>query len=64
MKKAGLKLNIQKTKIMASSPITSWQIYGEIMETVTDFIFLSFKVTAHGAVAMKLKDTCYLEEKL
>ena len=44
--KAGLKLNIQKTKIMASGPITSWQIYGETMETVTDFIFLSSKITA------------------
>ena len=46
--KAGLKLNIQKTKIMASSPITSWQLDGETMETVTDFIFLSSKVTADG----------------
>ena len=44
-KKAGLKLNIQKTKIMASSPITSWKINGETMETVTDFIFLGFKIT-------------------
>ena len=57
--KVGLKLNIQKTKIMASGPITSWQINGE---TVTDFIFLGslLMVTA----AMKLKDTCSLEEKL
>ena len=46
--KAGLKLNIQKTKIMASGPITSWQIDGETMETVTDFIFLGSKVTADG----------------
>ena len=46
--KAGLKLNIQKTKIMASSPITSWQIGGETMEAVTDFIFLVFKITADG----------------
>ena len=46
--KAGLKLSIQKLKIMASGPITSWQIYGATMETVTDFIFLCFKVTAHG----------------
>ena len=46
--KAGLKLNIQKTKIMASSPITSWKIDGEIMETVTDFIFLGSKITADG----------------
>ena len=54
--KAGLQLNIQKTKIMASGPITSWQIYGETMETVTDFIFMT--------AAMKLKGTCSLEEKL
>ena len=46
--KAGLKLNIQKTKIMASSPITPWQIDGETMETVTDFIFLGSKITADG----------------
>ena len=58
--KAGLKLNIQKTKIMASGPITSWQIYGETMETVTDFIWGGSKITA----AMKLKDACSLEEKL
>ena len=58
--KAGLKLNIQKTKIMASSPITSWQIDGETMETVTDFLFLGSKITA----AMKLKNTRFLEEKL
>ena len=58
--KAGLKLNIRKTKIMVSSPITSWQIDGETMETVTDFIFLGSKIT----IAMKLKDTCSLEEKL
>ena len=62
--KAGLKLNIQKTKIMASSPITSWQIDGETMETVTDFIFLGSKITADGAAAMKLKNACSLEEKL
>ena len=55
-----LKLNIQKTKIMGSSPITSWQIDGETMETVTDFIFLGSKVTA----AVKLKDACSLKEKL
>ena len=59
----GLKLNIQKTKIMASSPITSWQTDGESMETVTDFIFLVCKVTADGA-AMKLKDACYFEEEI
>ena len=46
--KVGLKLNIQKTNIMASGPITSWQIDGETMETVTDFIFLGFKITVHG----------------
>ena len=45
---SGLKLNIQKTKIMASNPVTSWQIDGEIVETVSDFIFLGFKVTADG----------------
>ena len=57
---AGLKLNIQKIKIMASGPITSWQIDGEITETVTDFIFGGSKITA----AVKLKDTFSLEEKL
>ena len=62
--KAGLKLNIQKTKIMASSPITSWQIDGETMETVTDFILGDSKITAEGVAATKLKDTCSLEEKL
>ena len=61
---AGLKLNIQKTKIMASSPITWWQIQGETMETVTDFIFLGSKITADGNPAMTLKYTCFLEEKL
>ena len=62
--RAGLKLNIQKTKIMASCPITSWQIDGEKMETVTDFIFLGSKITAVGDCSHKLKDTCSLEEKL
>ena len=62
--KAGLKLNIQKTKIMASGPITSWQIDGEIMETVTDFIFWAPKSLQMVTVAMKLKDACSLEEKL
>ena len=62
--KVGLKLNIQKTKIMARGPITSWQINGQIMETVTHFIFLVLKITADGDAAMKLKDTCSLEEKL
>ena len=60
----GLKLNIQKTKIMASGPITSWQINGEAVETVTDFIFLGSKITADVTAAMKLKDACSLEEKL
>ena len=63
MNQAGLKLNIQKTKIMASSPITSWQIDGGKVKTVTDFIFLDFKSTAVTA-AMKLKDACSLGEKL
>ena len=58
--KVGLKLNIQKTKIMASSLITSWQIDGETVETVSDFIFLGSKITA----AMKLKDAYFFEEKL
>ena len=62
--KVGLKLNIQKTKIMASSPITSWQIDGETMETVTDFIFGAPKSLETVTAAMKLKDTCSLEEKL
>ena len=53
--KAGLKLNIQKTKIMASSPITSWQIDGEKVETVTDFIFLGSKITAHGDCSHEIK---------
>ena len=59
--KVGLTLNIQKTKMMESGPITSWQRDGETMQTVTDFIFLGSKITA---AAMKLKDTCSLEEKL
>ena len=62
--KAGLKLNIQKTKIMASSPIISWQIDGETMETMTDFIFCTPKSLQIVTVTMKLKDTCSLEEKL
>ena len=60
----GFKLNIQKTKIMASGPIMSWQIDGETMETVTDFIFLGSKITTDGDAAMKLKDAYSLEEKL
>ena len=63
-KKDDLKLNIQKTKIMASGPFTSWQIDGETMETVTDFIFLGSKITADGDSDMKLKDACSLEKKL
>ena len=62
--KVSLKLNIQKTKIVASSFITSWQIDGETMETVTDFIFLGPKITADCDHAMKLKDICSLKEKL
>ena len=62
--KVGLKLNIQKTKIMASGPITSWQIDEETMQTVRDFILLGSKITAHGDCTTKLKDTCSLEEKL
>ena len=62
--KTGLKLNIQKPKIMASGPITLWQIDGETMETVTDFILGGSKITADGAAAMKLKDSCSLEVKL
>ena len=62
--KADLKLNIQKTKIMASSPITSWQIDGETMETVRDFIFSSQRSLQMATAAMKLKDTCSLEGKL
>ena len=62
--KAGLKLNIQKTKIMASNPIASWQIEGETMETVRDFIFLGSKSLQMVTAAMKLKDACFLEEKL
>ena len=60
----GLKLNIQKTKIMASSPITSWQIDGGKMETVTDFIFLSSKITADGDCSHEIKICFSLEEKL
>jgi len=63
-KKVGLKLNIQKTNIMAFDPITSWQIDGETVETVTDFILGGSKITADGVSAMKLKDTCSLEDKL
>ena len=62
--KVGLKLNIQKMKVMASSPITSWHIDGEKMETVTDFIFLGSKITADGECSHEIKDACSLEEKL
>ena len=62
--KVGLKLNIQKIKIMAYGPITSWQIDGETMETVSDFIFLAPKSLQMLTSAMKLKDACSLEEKL
>ena len=62
--KVGLKLNIQKTKIMASGPITSWQIDGETVETVTGFIFWGSKSLQMVTAAMKLKDACSLEEKL
>ena len=62
--KVGLKFKIQKTKIMASRPITSWQIDGETIETVTDFILLSPKSLQMVTAAMKLKDGCSLEEKL
>ena len=61
---AGLKLNTQKTKIMASHPITSWQIDGGKVETVADFIFLGSKITANLTTTTKLKDTCSLGEKL
>ena len=61
--KAGLKLNIQKTKIMVSSSITSWKIEGETMETMTDFIFLGSKITADGDCSHEIKRR-FLEEKL
>ena len=62
--KAGLKSNIQKTKIMASGPIMSWEIDGETMETLRDFTFWAPKSLQMVTTAMKLKDTCFLEEKL
>ena len=61
--KAGLKLNIQKTKMMASGPITSWQINGETMETVTDFIFLGFRITADGDCSHEIKRCLLLGRK-
>ena len=62
--KAGLKLSIQKTRIMASGPVTSWQIYRETIETVTDFIFLGSEITADDDCSHEIKDACSLEEKL
>ena len=62
--KAGLKLNIQKTKIMATGPITSWQIDGETMETVTDFIFFSSKITANGDCSHEIKRCLLLGRKV
>ena len=62
--KVGLKLNIQKTKIMACGPITSWEIDGETVETVSDFVFLGSKLLQMVIAAMKLKDACSLERKL
>ena len=62
--KAGLKHNIQETKIMASSPITSWQIDGETMETVTDFIFLGFKISADGDCSHEIKRCLLLGKKV
>ena len=62
--KVGLKLNIQKTKIMASGPITSWQIDGETMETVTAFIFLGFKITADGDCSHEIERRLFLGRKV
>ena len=62
--KAGFKLNIWKTKMIASGPITSWQIDGETMEIVTDFIFWGSKITADGDCSHKIKDSCSMEEML
>ena len=62
--KVGLKLNIQKTKIIASGPITSWVIDGETVETVSAFILGGSKITADGDCSHEIKDTCSLEEKL
>ena len=64
IEKVGLKLNIQKTKIMASGPITSWQIDAETVETVSDFIFLGSKITADGDCSHEIQDAYSLEEKL
>ena len=62
--KVGLKLNIQKTKIMASSPITSWQIDGEMMETVRDFMFWGYKITADGDCSHEIKRHLFLGKKV
>ena len=62
--KVGLKLNIQKSKIMAAGPITSWEVDGKTVETVSDFIFWAPKSLQMVTAAMKLKDACSLEEKL
>ena len=62
--KVGLKLSIEKTKIVASSPITSWEIDGETVETVSDFILRGLKITAYDDCTNEIKDTCSLEEKL
>ena len=62
--KVGLNLNVQKTKIMASGPVTSWQIDGETVETVADFILGGSKITADGNRSHEIKDTCFLQEKL
>ena len=62
--KVGLKLNIQKMKIMASGPITLWEIDGETVETVSDFIFLGSKITADGDCSHEIKNAYFLEEKL
>ena len=62
--KAGLKLNIQKMKVMASGPITSWQTDGETMEIMTDFIFLGSKITVDGDCIVKFKEASFLEENL
>ena len=64
VKEESLMLNIQKTKIMASSPITSWEIDGETVETVSDFIFLGSKITADGDCSLEIKDACSLGKTL
>ena len=64
IEKLDLKLSIKNAKIMASGPITSWQIKGENVETVTDFLFLGSKITVDSNCSCKLKDTCFLEGKL